>query len=457
MKALEPHLAEAIDFALLNGLLKYTPQGRLAHAPFALTPSPQPAQVMAHLQALTAPFNALTWRVAAEMPFLRQALGPAARHDAFLRDMLALAGEARRHQPLRLLITRNDFLMQAGPTPADDVPRQVELNTISAAYAGLAGRVHALHAHLLAGDSAAQRLLPNDPLAGIVAAVTEAHQRYGQPGAVCLMVIQPEERNIFDQRLFEFALQRQGIATRRLSLPEIAREGALREGHLVVRGEVAALTYFRAGYGPEDYATAEAFQARALIEASSTIAVPDVATQLAGAKKVQQLLTDPAILARFSPPDEARAMAKAFVGQYEPGAPLTLGARKLPAWEAACANPGRYVLKPQREGGGNNLYDEAMAVALRGMSATQRSAYILMERILSRPHHALTVVEGVPRHGPHVSEIGRFGVLLADGGQVLLNRDVGYLVRTKSEGSLESGVSAGFGHLDSLLTVDTPA
>ncbi|MBI3991768.1 MAG: glutathione synthase [Candidatus Lambdaproteobacteria bacterium] len=455
MKDPERRLAEAIDFALLNGLLKYTPQGRLAHAPFALTPSPQPARAMARLEALTVPFNALAWRVAGDVPFLRAALEPAARHDTFLRNLLSLTGTADRDQPLRLLVTRNDYLMQIGDTPADDVPRQVELNTISAAYAGLAGRVHALHAHLLAGQPEAARLLPNDPLVGIVEAVSQAHGRYGQPGAVCLMVIQPEERNIFDQRLFEFALLRRGIATRRLSLPQLAGEGALREGHLVVRGEVAALTYFRAGYGPEDYATPDALRARALIEASSTIAVPDVATQLAGAKKVQQLLTDPATLARFCPPEQGKAMAAVFVGQYEPQASLTLGSRKLPAWEAACAEPVRYVLKPQREGGGNNLYDQAMAEALRGMSAEQRDAYILMERIVSRPHDALTVVEGVPRGGPHVSEIGRFGVLLAEGRRELLNRDVGYLVRTKAESSLESGVSAGFGHLDSLLAVDT--
>jgi len=57
-----------------------------------------------------------------------------------------------------------------------------------------------------------------------------------------------------------------------------------------------------------------------------------------------------------------------------------------------------------------------------------------------------------------VSEIGRFGVYLADGERELLNTDAGYLVRTKGHDVTEGGVSAGFGYLDSLLlTPDAPA
>ena len=46
---------------------------------------------------------------------------------------------------------------------------------------------------------------------------------------------------------------------------------------------------------------------------------------------------------------------------------------------AAAAEPERFVLKPQREGGGNNLYGEE----LRAKLATSEglAAYILMQRI----------------------------------------------------------------------------
>ena len=45
----------------------------------------------------------------------------------------------------------------------------------------------------------------------------------------------------------------------------------------------------------------------------------------------------------------------------------------------AQARPERYVLKPQREGGGNNLYGAAAAERLRDPRGL--AAYILMQRI----------------------------------------------------------------------------
>ena len=101
-----------------------------------------------------------------------------------------------------------------------------------------------------------------------------------------------------------------------MTLEDIAREGRLREGHLAVGGEVAAITYLRAGYGPEDFQSEDAFRGRALIEASSTIAVPGLYAQLAGTKKVQQLLTGPGLLRKFLSPPEASRVVDVFPGQY---------------------------------------------------------------------------------------------------------------------------------------------
>jgi glutathione synthase len=45
----------------------------------------------------------------------------------------------------------------------------------------------------------------------------------------------------------------------------------------------------------------------------------------------------------------------------------------------AIANPDKYVLKPQREGGGNNLYGEALKQKLQ--EGEGLAAYILMQRL----------------------------------------------------------------------------
>jgi hypothetical protein len=57
--------------------------------------------------------------------------------------------------------------------------------------------------------------------------------------------------------------------------------------------------------------------------------------------------------------------------------------RKPSSWELhrALASPSAFVLKPQREGGGNNLFGEDLRRTLAESEAGTLSQYILMDRI----------------------------------------------------------------------------
>jgi glutathione synthase len=449
-------LAEAVDFALANGLVKLASDGRLIHAPFTLNPVPIDPERERELAALTPAFNRLALRVAADAAFVRETLEPAAADDPFLQRLLGLAAAPRERQSLQFAINRSDYFLRTREGESQPRAVQVELNTIAVSYAALAERTLALHRFLLADSGLAGALIPNDPLDGIARGLVEAFSRFGDTDAVMLMVVQPNERNRFDQRLLEYRLRERGIRTVRWSLERVGREAVLREGHLAVEGAIAAVTYLRAGYGPDDYAQPDAWRGRERIERSDTVAVPSVALQLAGSKKVQQVLARRDVLAAFCDASDAPRLAATFAGLYDPEQPIPMAEGALPAWRAAIEFPARFVLKPQREGGGNNLFDEEMRAFLEASTARSRAGYILMERIQPEPHFALMVAEGVLREGPGVSEIGRFGVMLAQGNTELLNADAGYLVRTKPADSREGGVSAGFGFLSSLLREGSP-
>ncbi len=443
-------LAAALDFAYALGLVKYAAPGRLSHAPFALQPAPIDPASHRRLAALTAPTNLLALRVGRDADFLASALAAAAQVDEFTAWLLALSREVPpgSAQPVELLVSRNDFFRQR-PAPAGPVVlRQVEFNAIAASYPALAGLTYALHAALWPELRA--RLACNDPLAGIREGLAAAFRRFGHSGACVVMVVQMGETNVFDQRLIELALARDGIPLRRMTLAEVAAGGALREGHLWVHGQICAIAYLRAGYAPEDLATPEARRGRTLLEHSDAIVVPRIAVQLAGAKKVQQVLTDAKVLGRYLDAESARDLLDTFAGIYDTEEPIAAQGGRLPAWRAAVEEPGRFVLKPQREGGGNNFYDEDIPRVLASSTARERAGYVLMDRIRPLSHEAILVREGVARPATCVSEIGRFGVLLAERDTVAINQDVGYLVRTREQHLREGGVSAGFGHLDSL-------
>lgn len=83
--------------------------------------------------------------------------------------------------------------------------------------------------------------------------------------------------------------------------------------------------------------------------------------------------------------------------------------------EKALSSPSKYVLKPQREGGGNNVYGENIKTAMLAMKdSEERLGWILMDRILPpvqanyivRPGQAVSTPQDI------VCELGVFGVVI---------------------------------------------
>jgi hypothetical protein len=113
------------------------------------------------------------------------------------------------------------------------------------------------------------------------------------------------------------------------------------------------------------------------------------------------------------------------------------------------------VLKPQREGGGNNIYRSSIPAFLKSLPESHWKSYILMEIITPPPVHNLILRNGKIEHGGVICELGIYGTCLwrHDTKEVVSNEVAGYLLRTKGDQSEEGGVAAGFGAMDSCLLV----
>jgi len=232
--------------------------------------------------------------------------------------------------------------------------------------------------------------------------------------------------------------------------------------------------YFRAGYTPTDFPAPAHYATRFLLERSRAIKCPSIALQLAGGKKVQQVLTKPGVLEQFLC-DEERWGPDAFAADvvdevranwmdmwgldddedYKDGAGAVavrsggystekLGMRK--ARERASS----LVLKPQREGGGNNVYRDAIPAFLDGLPPQERQAWIAMDLIVPPQGVGNYLVradgntEG-PVKSEVVSELGIFGwALFGSSLAAVKEREVGWLVRTKGKDSDEGGWLLGF-------------
>ncbi|EOD22341.1 glutathione synthetase [Emiliania huxleyi CCMP1516] len=424
----------------------------LLPAPCSLLPYPWPSELFEQSRALAVPFNALVDRVARDVDWLHAATRSVVKQDAFTGRLLQLSESVHAEgptQPLQLGIYRSDYMMSR-----DKLLRQVELNTISSSFGSLSGKLSAMHAELL------PRWMSETSLSLPAEAVPPREDAVFKPRGHCtcarprvLMVVQPAERNVTDQRGIEACLWRShGVPLVRMTMAEVEAAGKLSgpERRLLLP-DGASVVYFRAGYTPNDYPTARGgWSGRELLERSHAIKCPSIGQHLAGTKKaisrarVQQLLADEAALARFAGgAEEAALLRTCFAGLYG----LDEGE------DAACAAglPALIALRLVGGGGGNNLFDEELAEALRTMGEEERSGYILMERIRPPTAPAVLMKGGQLVAGECAAELGVYGVFLGDGQRTVLNRAAGHLLRVKQASVNEGGVVAGFAALSSPL------
>jgi len=457
--------ADAVVWATQHGLLvgagPDAPPAAVMHAPLSVLPAPFPEASFHKAVSAAAPFNTLIAAVAADSAYLQETLAPAAEFDDFTARLLQMHREtedlraAGKIEQLVLAINRSDYMLDE---PSNTL-MQVELNTIASSFGALSAIVSRMHGYTLSRSGRTDidaSQLPENRATEDIAEAMAAGAALVAPNAVMLMVVQPGEQNSYDQQWLQTTLwERHRVRTVRRTLEEIASDSCVQlspeDGTLHVDGWRVGVVYLRAGYSPDDYPSEVEWQGRGKLERSSAVKCPSVAFQLAGAKKVQQDLARPGVLERFvTSRSDAELLRACFAGLW--GLDDLEEASTAEVLEAAAEDPDAYVLKPQREGGGNNLYGEQAAEKIAARKGL--AAYILMQRIRPPIHTTAMVRKGEVIEVEALSELGVFGTYLSRHGQVLLNKQAGHLLRTKAATSDEGGVAAGFAVLDSPYLTD---
>ncbi|CAI0391999.1 unnamed protein product [Linum tenue] len=384
----------------------------MVHAPFALLPTVFPENQWKLACEVAPIFNELVDRVSLDGKFLQESLSRTKKVDAFTSRLLDIHSkmlEINKKEEIRLGLHRSDYMLDE----KTKLLLQIELNTISTSFPGLGSVVSELHRSLLKNYGEhlgcdVNCTPSNDAANRFSEALAKAWIEYNNPKAVIMVVVQPEERNM--------------------------------GGHAI------AVIYFRAGYAPTDYPSEAEWRARLLMEHSSAIKCPSISYHLTGTKKIQQELAKPNVLEKFIDNKEDIAkLRKCFAGLWS--------LDDADIVDTAIEKPHLFVMKPQREGGGNNIYGDDVREALlrlRKDGKEQNAAYILMQRIFPTDSATFLVRDGSCHKDHAVSELGIYGAYLRNKDKVIVNERSGYLMRTKVSSSNEGGVAAGFAVLDSL-------
>ena len=357
-----------------------------------------------------------------------------------------------------------------------DRMRQIEFNTISSAFAGLTGLVANLHRAVLrqaltgcsidevhpdrpaerSSSSLVELILPNDALKKSAEAMIKAFDLYSNPRAAIVFLIVPKERNVCDQQALISAMEtlrpniRVHLKTFENLVEDLVFDASTQNISLRSTNEEIALVYFRAGYVPEHYVNEQCWTVRQTIEGSRAIKCPTIRSQLAGCKIVQEYLSRANVVEKYL---SDRTIAEKIRSTFAPMFTFDDPSKREEILEILRSNPHGYVLKPQREGGGNNKYDDEL-LDLISNHRDLLNNFIAMEKILP-PRCRTSLIKPNEKHLLHVeciNEIGIYGTMLTNvqTNEEYLNEVSGYLVRTKTTETNEGGVATGYSVLDCL-------
>ncbi|KAI8508675.1 hypothetical protein Bbelb_137740 [Branchiostoma belcheri] len=465
--------SSAKDWAVLNGVAFLTSArddacDLYSFKRFALLPSPVPRFLFDQARAVQPDFNLLVHRVSQDREFLTRCLKSVVKVDTFTAGLFNIyeqvmeEGEA---QPTRLGIYRSDYLLDSTndnavcdksqkTSPGQLQLKQTEINTIAVTGAGFGEKIGHLHKAL------------HQSVDGLLA----AWEQYGSQKAMIVFVVEDERcGRVFNQRIVEFTITERNpsVVVRRYNLRQIEENSELKLDK----------TLFIAGYSPDHYPTSKEWNARLMIERSRAIKCPCISYHLAGTKKVQQELAQPGVLEKFL--EDPMAVGRGLQGDK--------------TVQMTTANPQDFVMKPQREGGGNNIFGEDIRTVLNELKdCEERSAYVVMDRIRPAVVPNYHIMSGQkPKLLQGSSELGIFGVFMAgvlgaiplkrtikhpnrlinkrmddqtivgswcgcweyyppaQGDRVIHNKMTGHYMRTKESAATEKGIDTGWSVMDS--------
>ncbi|KAK8798725.1 hypothetical protein WA158_007809 [Blastocystis sp. Blastoise] len=474
-QAMEKMRKEAVHYAMSHGVLHgnvFNHKVYYTNMPFALLPVPMSKQLYEDSLMYSRLFDRLVINMCDEREWMLKVLKNCS--DPFVNSLLEIADKAYKsfyYQPITLGLLRSDYMINEDSQHQQQL-LQIELNTVSCSFPGVMEGISNLQKEVLKNnidlypsvqqyyklthtEDISSHLPANNTLQISAQGIVEAFHLYKPTttNPVVMFCVQKSETNGVDQyNLSSYIQEHYHVPCVYKTVDELLTDMYIKEGTLYIyddnthtRSQEVALVYFRSCYNPDDLNTPELLRVREDIEVSRAIKCPNVFLQLTGMKCIQQALTEPGTVERFLPSKEAAQLRSCFAGIWNP---LSTDIDTKRAVKDAIEYPDDYVLKPQREGGGNLIWGKNIPAVLKGEMGVEGGlgGLILMQRIKAAEYPAIHVVEGEASEHQSIHEFGVYSYVI--GGSYYKDNIVGHLFKTKSSESMEGGVCAGFAVLN---------
>ena len=364
-------LQEIIMYLYTNGLIIKYKDGGVNHIPIMLTPSPIPKNIYEKIVFYQIAFNKIINKLSNDQKFLEETLTPISENDNFVKRNLEISKKLVNYehkQKIKLGIFRNDYLFDKN----QNFLFFTEYNTIASSMGTFSDKIKKFYSYFSQKypeifKKYSEKEIPVEGFDNIEKFADSMHeaiklafpQQYKE--SIIVFVIQKNETNIFDQySLSDELYNKYKIPSIRMTLEEIKAKCVQDEnGNLTLNGQFISLFYFRASYTENDFPNEESWQGRELIELSTAIKVPDINTFLTTFKIFQYELSKPQILMHYCYSELIiNDILRFFGGIYNIRDMSPDNIKEL--FSKIKAEPEKYILKPMKEGGGNNITGEKL-------------------------------------------------------------------------------------------------
>ena len=455
-------LQEIIMYLYTNGLIIKSINGGVNHIPIMLTPSPIPKNIYEKIFFYQIAFNKIIDKLSNDQNFLEEILTPISEKDSFVKKNLEISKKLVNYehkQKIKLGIFRNDYLFDK----KQNFLFFTEYNTIASSMGTFSDKMKKFYSYFSQKYTEifkkySEKEIPLEGFNNIekfAESIYEAiklafPQQYKE--SIIVFIIQKKETNIFDQySLSDELYNKYKITSKRITLEEIkAKCNQDENGNLTLDNQLISLFYFRAGYTENDYPNEESWLGRELIELSTAIKVPDINTFLTTFKIFQYELSKPQILMRYCHSELIiNDILRFFGGIYNIRDMSSEKVKEL--FSKIKAEPTKYILKPMKEGGGNNITGDKLKDIIPEEDSEISDLIknsVIVEKIESYEHEGLVIRNEKLTVQNSISEFSIYGIILTNENKLIINKSVSFLVRTKDKESIEGGIIEGAGAID---------
>ena len=442
-------LSEFITSLYTKGLIYKLKDQGVKHLPIALYPSPIPKKLFEKIFFYQIAFNKILNKLSNDQPYLEKILEPITSKNNFIKKLLEISKksvEFEKKQKIKLSIFRNDYLLdkeQKFLFLQEFKSNSFDFSTYTNLLLNFYNYYNKKYPTVFAKYNSKEKEIPENKgntIEKVSEAILEAIKlAFPQGYKDSVIVFVTQKKFDFDlENLINELFDTHKLKSVKLSLGEISKKITKdEEGNLLLDGSKVSLVYFNSGDKEEDYPDEDSWKGRELIELSTAVKVPDVNTFLASTKVFQYYLSKPDIIMHYNYNELIiNDILRFFGGIYY--VPDMEKDKQTELFNKIQSEPNKFILKslsgPKNYITGEKL--KSIIPAGDGEPSDELKNGIIVECCTPPEHETLIIRDEKANIESSISEYSIYGILLMNENNLVMNKSVSYLVRTRSKDNL---------------------